>query len=145
MRNTIISLVSALMVSGAFLATDAFAQRRDRDRDDDRRQWVDLGCQQVSFRGRDRDTIRVGRREGRFRAIRLAARGNDVEVLRLSVVYGNGNPDELDVQRVIRSGDRTEAIDLKGRDRSIERIDVTYRQRPNFSGRATVCAQGMLG
>jgi Protein of unknown function (DUF2541) len=145
MRNTIISLTAALLLSGTFLATDAFAQRRDRDRDDDRRQWVDLGCQQVSFRGRDRDTIRVGRREGRFRAIRLAARGNDVEVLRLSVVYGNGNPDELDVQRVIRSGDRTEAIDLKGRDRAIERIDVTYRQRPNFSGRATVCAQGMLG
>ena len=145
MRNTIISLTAALLLSGTFLATNAFAQRRDRDRDDDRRQWVDLGCQQVSVRGRDRDTIRVGRREGRFRAIRLAARGNDVEVLRLSVVYGNGNPDELDVQRVIRSGDRTEAIDLKGRDRAIERIDVTYRQRPNFSGRATVCAQGMLG
>jgi len=93
MRNTIISLTAALLLSGTFLPTDAFAQRRARDRDDDRRQWVDLGCQQVSFRGRDRDTIRVGRREGRFRAIRLAARGNDVEVLRLSVVYGNGNPE----------------------------------------------------
>jgi len=145
MRNTIISLTAGLLLSGTFLATDAFAQRRDRDRNDDRRQWVDLGCQQVSFRGRDRDSIRVGRREGSFRAIRLAARGNDVEVLRLSVVYGNGNPDELDVQRVIRSGDRTEALDLKGRERRIERIDMTYRQRPDFSGRTTVCAQGLLG
>jgi hypothetical protein len=143
MRNTIIGLTAALLLSGTFLATDAAAQRRDRDRDGDRRQWVDLGCQQVSFRGRDRDSIRVGRREGRFRAIRLAARGNDVEVLRLSVVYGNGNPDELDVQRVIRSGDRTEALDLRGRDRAIERIDMTYRQRPDFRGNATICAQGL--
>ena len=144
MRNTIIGLVAGLLVSSSILATESFAQRRDRDQDD-RRQWVDLGCQQVSFRGRDRDSIRVGRREGRFRAIRLAARGNDVEVLRLSIVYGNGNPDELDVQRVIRSGDRTEALDLRGRDRAIERIDMTYRQRPDFRGRATICAQGLLG
>jgi len=76
-----ISLAAALLVSGGLVTTDALAQRRDRD--DDRRQWVDLGCQQVSFQGRDRDSIRVGRREGRFRAIRLAARGNDAEVLRL--------------------------------------------------------------
>ena len=44
--------------------------------------WVELGCQQVSLFGKDRDTIRVGRREGRFKAIRLHARGADVELLR---------------------------------------------------------------
>jgi hypothetical protein len=142
MRYKSVSLLVGLLMSGAFLTSDAFAQRRDRDADG--RQWVELGCQQVSFRGRDRDSIRVGRREGRFRAIRLAARGNDVEVLRLTVVYGNGNPDELDVQRVVRSGDRTHALDLKGRDRAIERIDMTYRQRADFGGRATVCVQGLL-
>ena len=32
-----------------------------------------------------------------------AARGNDVEMRRLSVVYANGNPDELDVRRVVRA------------------------------------------
>jgi hypothetical protein len=119
---------------------DAMAQRRDRD---DRR-WVELGCRQVSFSGRDRDTIRVDRRDGRFRAIRLAARGNDIEVVRLEVVYANGNPDELDVQRVVRRGDRTEALDLKGRDRAIERINMVYRQRGEDRGRATVCAEGLV-
>jgi hypothetical protein len=56
----------------------------------------------------------MGRREGRFKAIRLAARENDVEILDLKMVYGNGNP--LDVRRVIRSGDRTQPLDLTGRD-----------------------------
>ena len=42
------------------------------------RDWVELGCQKVSFRS-ERDVIRVGRREGRFTAIRLFARGGDVE------------------------------------------------------------------
>jgi hypothetical protein len=132
----------AALVCAAVLVPEAMAQRRDRDRG---QEWVQLGCQQVSFRGRDRDTIRVGRREGRFRAIRVAARGNDVEMRRLSVVYANGNPDELDVQRVVRSGSKTDAIDLKGRDRAIERVELTYRQRDDFGGRATVCVEGLAG
>ena len=138
-------LVAALSIMGTL--SQAQAQRRDRDRDNDRgkREWVQLGCQQVSFRGRDRDSIRVGRREGRFQAIRLAARGNDVEVLDLKVVYGNGNPDDIRVGRVIRSGECTDSLDLQGRDRAINRIDMVYRQRPDFRGRATVCAEGLVG
>jgi len=139
MRLTFVGAALAALVCTTFIP-EASAQRRDRGQE-----WVQLGCQQVSFRGRDRDTIRVGRREGRFRAIRLAARGNDVEMRRLSVVYANGNPDDLDVQRVIRSGSKTDALDLKGRDRAIQRIEMTYRQRDDFSGRATVCAEGLAG
>lgn len=41
--------------------------------------WERLGCEEVGRRS-DRDVIRVGRREGRFKAIRLAASGNDVQV-----------------------------------------------------------------
>ena len=142
MRFKVIGAAFSALMSTALIAPEAVAQRRDRDRGQD---WVQLGCQQVSFRGRDRDTIRVGRRDGRFRAIRLAARGNDVEMRRLSVVYANGNPDELDVQRVVRSGSKTEALDLKGRDRAIQRIDMTYRQRDDFPGRATICVEGLIG
>ena len=142
MQLQICGAVLAALVCTAAVMPDAMAQRRDRD-DVDRR-WVELGCREVSFSDRDRDTIRVGRREGRFRAIRLAAKGNDIEVVRLEVVYANGNPDELDVQRVIRRGDRTEPLDLQGRDRAIERIDMVYRQRGEDRGRATVCAEGLV-
>lgn len=65
----------AALVLGGTLATDAQAQRRGGGN------WVDPGCKQVSFMGRDRDTIQVGHREGRFKAIRLEARNNDVEML----------------------------------------------------------------
>jgi len=144
MQRALVCAALSALVSATIIVPEAIAQRRDRDRDRGQ-QWVQLGCQQVSFRGRDRDTIRVGRRDGRFQAIRVAARGNDVEMRRLSVVYANGNPDDLDVQRVIRSGSKTEALDLKGRDRAIERIDMTYRQRDDFRGRATVCVEGLVG
>src|SRR5262245_1288994 len=142
MRLRICSAALSALVCTAMVMPDAMAQRRDRDDRD--RGWVELGCRQVSFSGRDRDTIRVGRSEGRFRAIRLAARGNDIEVVRLAVVYANGNPDELDVQRAIRRGDRTEALDLKGSERAIQRIDMVYRQRGEDRGRATVCAEGLV-
>jgi hypothetical protein len=113
----------ALACAGA-LAADAQAQRRGGN-------WVELGCQQVSFIGKDRDSIRVGRREGRFKAIRLEARNNDVEVLDLKVVYSNGAPDDIQVRSNIRAGSRTRPLDLKGRERAIQQIDLVYRSRPS--------------
>ena len=65
--------------------------------------WVELGCQQVSLFGKDRDSVEVGRREGRFKAIRLHVRGADVEMLNLRVIYANGEPDDIPV-RAISSG-----------------------------------------
>lgn len=117
------------------LVVTAQAQRPGR--------WEQLGCQQVSFIGKDRDTIRVGRREGRFKAIRLSARTNDVEVLDLKVIYANGAPDDIQVRSQIRAGTMTRALDLRGRDRAIRQIDLTYRSRPSFRGLATVCAEGL--
>jgi hypothetical protein len=47
------------------------------------------------------------------------------------------------VHSVIRAGRETRALDLKGRDRAIDRIDMVYRSRPNFRGQATVCVEGL--
>jgi hypothetical protein len=106
-------------------------------------EWVELGCQQVSLFGKDRDTIRVGRREGRFKAIRLHVRGADVEMLDLRVIYTNGEPDDIPVRHIIRQGERTRPLDLRGWQRSIERVDMVYRTIPNFKGIATVCVEGL--
>ena len=95
------------------------------------RDWEELGCQRVSLFGKDRDSIRVGRREGRFKAIRLHVRGADVEMLDLKVIYGNGEPDDIRVRNLIRAGDRTRPLDLRGWERSIDRVDMTYRTAVN--------------
>ncbi len=105
--------------------------------------WVELGCKQVAFIGADRDTIRVGRTEGRFKAIRLLARGNDVEMLDLKVLYANGAPDDIPVRSMIRQGTHTRPLDLRGRERAIRQIDMVYRKPLNFRGMATVCAEGL--
>jgi hypothetical protein len=105
--------------------------------------WVELGCQNVSLFGKDRDSIRIGRREGRFKAIRLHARHADVEVLRVTVIYSNGQPDDLPTRHFLRQGGYTSPLDLKGWERSIERVDMVYKTVPNFKGQATVCVEGL--
>jgi hypothetical protein len=118
------------------MAPDAEAQRRDG-------RWVELGCKQVSFLGVDRDVIRVGRKEGKFKAIRLEARGNDVEMVDLKVVYTNGDPDDIQVRSLIRQGTRTRPLDLRGRERSIRQVEMVYKKRLNFRGQATICVEGL--
>ena len=103
--------------------------------------WEQLGCQKVGFIN-DRDVISVGRKEGRFNAIRLNVRGNRIHLLDLKVIYGNGQPDDLQVRRRISAGGQTGPIDLKGQGRFIDRIEMTYRSRPSFRGEATVCVDG---
>jgi hypothetical protein len=117
-----------------------------RDRD-----WEELGCQRVTLFGKDRDSVRVGRREGRFKAIRLHVRDADVEMLDLKVIYSNGEPDDIRVRNLIRAGDRTRPLDLRGWERSIDRVDMTYRTAVNpvdiiakqRISSATVCVEGL--
>jgi hypothetical protein len=135
-RQVAAALAGALALAGA-VATDAAAQPRgDRD-------WVELGCQKVSFRA-ERDTIRVGRSEGRFTAIRLYARGGDVQMIDLKVIYAGGQPDDIRVNHILERGERTRPLDLRGRDRAIGSIEMVYRALPNRRDREpTVCVEGL--
>ncbi len=159
-RTMMAPLLALLVVP--FAVDSASAQNRDRDRgpppgfDRDRgpppgydrgppgprEQWDLLGEQSVGF-GVDRDVIRVGRREGRFRAIALEVRDNDVEILDLTVFFDRGPPQSLRVRQFIRAGGRTRPIDFAWGDRRIDRIELTYRSRPNFRGRAKVAIFGL--
>jgi len=107
--------------------------------------WEELGCSKVGIKP-DRDSIRVGRREGRFSAIKLAVRGSKIELIDLTVVYERGPPDQLQVRKKIGDGDETPPLDLRGeRGRVIDRVDITYRQTLGLNmikGPATVCVLG---
>ena len=106
--------------------------------------WVELGCGKVGIKP-DRDSIRVGRREGRFSAIKLAVRGSKIELIDLAVVYERGPPDELSVRKKIGDGEETPPLDLRGERRAIDRVDLTYRVTLGLNmikGPATVCVLG---
>ena len=104
--------------------------------------WEQLGCRSVGFLA-DRDVIRVGRREGRFKAIRLKVSENKIYMQDLKVVYANGAPDDIPVRNEIRAGGQTRPLDLRGARRAIRQIEMTYRSRPSFKGHASVCVEGL--
>lgn len=133
-------LISATIALTLSFSGEISAQRRDRDKDN---KWERLGCEEVGRRT-DRDVIKVGRREGRFEAIRLTASGNDVRVEDLKVVYANGRPDDIRVRSELREGSETRPLDLQGRDRAIDRIEIVTKRDYNGrgKGRAKVCVEG---
>jgi hypothetical protein len=132
MRIGILAIAAAALTASASAASAQVVAER----------WVQLGCQQVGF-SVDRDVIRVGNRGGRFRAIRLRAERNNVYMLDLKVVYGNGAPDDIPVRAEIRAGGASGPLDLRGLDRAIDRIEMIYRTQPNFRGQARICADGL--
>lgn len=149
-RSMVAPLLALLLLP---LATDfASAQARDRDRGPPpghdrgppgpREQWDLLGEQSVGF-GVDRDVIRVGRREGRFSALALEVRDNDVEIVDLKVFFDRGPPQDVRVRQLIRRGERTRPIPFAWGDRRIDRIEIVYRARPSFRGRAKVAVFGL--
>ena len=70
--------------------------------------------------------------------------GNDVDILELGVVYGNGARDVFRVRSVIPAGGETRPIDLRGSVRGLDRIEMLYRSMPNFAGSARICVDGLL-
>ncbi len=122
-----------------FGGRDRFEERfRERETE-----WILLGRTRVGFLT-DRDVIRVGRGEGRFDALVFTVRRNDIELLNVSVVYGNGQIEDLGVRERIREGERSRIINLTNRPqgRFIEEIRFIYRSRPDFRGQAEIAVYG---
>ena len=97
---------------------------RRRDHNDG---WLMLGAQRVTPLTVDRDAFEVGERLGRFRALRIVARQNEVRILGMRVTYGNGDTAELPVSARLKEGQATEPIPLGDRGRRIDRIEIMHR------------------
>lgn len=106
---------------------------------------IPLGEKTIGF-GVDRDVIEIGRsedwyRDRGFRALHVEAERNDVHLMSVRVVYFNGYVEDLPADRLIRAGTSYE-IDLRGDRSYLRRVELTYRARPGFGGRALVRVSG---
>ncbi len=104
--------------------------------------WVRLGCKEVKFLI-DRDTLKVGRAEGRFAALRLKVRHAPIEMFNVRVTFGNGTVKDLPVREIIPPGGVSRMIDFNGSYRGIDRVEMIYRAIPTFRGFAEVCVDGL--
>lgn len=85
----------------------------------------------ITYEGRpeQREVINVGGREGEFRAFRFEVRQNDVEVLDVRVVYGNGLTEDIRVRQVLRAGSSSRVIELGSPRRALKQIVITFIPR----------------
>lgn len=109
------------------------------------RGWLLLGEKSVGFRV-DRDIIAVGQseewfRDRAFRRLHLVAQRSEIRMIALRVIYLNGFAEDLRLDQVIPAGGDL-AVDLKGDRSFIRQIEMTYRARPSFRGRAIIKVYG---
>ncbi len=90
--------------------------------------WVFLGQRHVTDRI-DRDSIEVTASEGTFDAIRIGVKRSAVRFVKVVVVYGAGTSDDLEIRDVIPAGGHSRALDLRGANRVIKRIDFVYEAK----------------
>jgi hypothetical protein len=124
--------VGVAMIFLISVTTAIYGQGQGRGRD--RVRWERLGAARVDG-NRDHDSISVGVRDGRFRAIQLRVRGGAVEFMRVVVHYADGEPEAVVVRERIPDGGSTRSMDLQGNRRYIRSVELWYgsggwRRRP---------------
>ena len=90
--------------------------------------WVSLGQRHVTDKA-ERDSIEVTASEGTFEAIQLRVKRSAVRFVNVTVVYGTGTSDDLEVRDVIPAGGKSRVLDLRGANRVIKRINFTYEAK----------------
>ena len=103
--------------------------------------WQMLGEQTVSGRV-DKDRIRVGRYQGKFSKLAIVVLDSDLEMIDFAVKFSRGREwRPAAVTHYFREGSRSRIIDFPGDDRTLQYIDMKYRNLPG-GGRAKVQVYG---
>ena len=103
--------------------------------------WNELGCKSVGFLI-DRDVVNVDSSEF-YRALRLRSTGFDIEMLDMNVRFANGQRDSYRINAIIRSGERSRPIDLRGERRRIVAVEFIYRSLGISTRKTKLCVDGL--
>ena len=90
--------------------------------------WVLLGQRHVTDRV-ERDSVEVTASEGAFEAIQLRVKRSAVRFVNVTVIYGAGTSDDLELRDVIPAGGKSRVLDLRGLDRVIKRVNFVYEAK----------------
>jgi len=98
--------------------------------------WEKLGERNVDGKA-DRDTIAVGRAEGRFSAIQIKVEQSALEMYDVLVTFGDGTTFSPPTRLVFRNGETSRVVDLPGAKRVIKKVEFKYGNLPG-GGRAQI-------
>ena len=136
--------VSSFVVAALLAGSPALAQpqqaRVTAQAGTDTAGWTLLGQQEVKGK-RDRDTIMVGKYEGKFDQLQLVVLDSDIDLKELTVHFANGEKWSPALKHGFKEGQRSKAIDLPGNNRQIAKIELLYQNTPG-GGAAKVAVYG---
>lgn len=92
--------------------------------------WHKIGETTADFRT-DKDVIKVWG-DDRFKSLKIQAVDAPVHIEDMTVVYQDGEPENIPVRYDFPKGGESRNIDLKGYERRIKEIDFIYRTVPNY-------------
>jgi hypothetical protein len=144
MRSSLTFTLAALLAAAAVTPAGAQPERRDDRIDhaiDAHSKWDKLGERWVQSKY-DKDTIRVGKRAGKYRRIKLVVEHSAVELYDIKITFANGKPYSPGTRLVFGKDSTSRTIDLPGDARFIRRIDFKYGNLPG-GGKAQVEVWGL--
>jgi hypothetical protein len=143
MQSRTRSTTAVLLALGALLVV-AFVSLAALAKDDNDQDWKILGEAKLGSRG-EVDEIKVGGDEGGYKRIKLEVRGADVEFKKVTVVYENGDPEQIDVRDKVTRGSQTRPIDLKGGRRAIKKVVLACKADKDTDRDARIVLLGSKG
>lgn len=100
--------------------------------------WEKLGQRKVNYKI-DRDEIMVNARDGRFTAVKLKVRKGAVNMHKMTIHFGDGSKQQVNLKNKIPAGGETRVINLKGKQKRVIRKVVFWYDTKNLANnRATV-------
>lgn len=97
-------------------------------------QWENLGSKEVKDRS-EQDTWHITAARGQFRKIKFAISRRPVRFYRCEITYTNGEKDNVELRSLIPAGGESRAIDLRGNDRFLSKVDIWYEAASAGRGR----------
>ena len=143
MFRRLLAVTIALAIACAGSAADARSRAKARAPDNSDK-WVLIATGDVDL-ARDTATIDATKAAGSYKALRLQARRQGIDLSRVAIVYGNGAVHNEDRRVSLRSGERSRAIDQRSEDRFVDTVTLTYKTDPKAKRTVVVDLYGLQG
>lgn len=99
--------------------------------------WELLGTRTVKFVN-DRDEINVTAKEGLFTALRVKVLRSAMDMNKMTVHFGDGSTEDIELRNSFKAGDQSRVIDLPGNRRIIKKVVFWYDTKNYKKKRAVV-------
>lgn len=91
--------------------------------------WHKIGEVTASFKAEKDQIIVLG--ADRFKSIKLKVTDAPIHLYDLEVFYEAGDNEHINVREELQKGSETRTIDLKGNNRALKKVVLTYKTLPN--------------